>query len=72
MAGNAQPLSKRLRLTSARSTLGQTLWLNLLEFDLTREDSSSDDMCHDAEVGATVVDPVAPTFVESRDSQPAF
>ena len=35
---------------------------------MTREDSSSDEMCPDAE--ATVVDPVAPTFVESRDSQP--
>ena len=72
MAGNAQPVSKRLRLTSGGSAVGtpRDSVVNALEFDLTREDSSSDEMNPDAEVGATVVDPVAPTFVESRDSEP--
>ena len=46
--------------------------VDALEFDLTREDSSGDEMCPDAEVGATVVDPVAPTLVESRYNQPVY
>ena len=72
VAGNARPMSKRLRLTSGGSavdTPADTL-IDAIEFDLTREDSSSDEMCPDAEVGATEVDPEAPTSAESRDSQP--
>ena len=41
-----------------RDTPADTL-IDAVEFVLTREDSSSDEMCPDAEVGATVVDPVA-------------
>ena len=66
VAENAQPVSKRLRLTSGGSAVDTSpdTVVDALEFDLTREDSSGDEMCPDAEVGATVVD------LESRDSQP--
>ena len=65
VAWNAEPMSKRLRLSSGGSAVDTPPdnLVDALEFDLTRENPSSDEMCSDAEVGATVVDPVAPTFM---------
>ena len=52
MAGNARPVSKRLRLTSGGSAVDilVDIVVDALEFDLTWEDSSSDEMCPDVEV----------------------
>ena len=56
MAENAQPVLKRLRLTSkgAVDTPPDTV-VDAFEFDLMREDSSDDEMCPDAEENAQPV-----------------